>query len=104
MWLLNSIKISIMWNELKKLDNKYMAIVPSNWKKQNSSRTVWFYPINNSKNNQSTTIDFSQGIKLCLRYKGEDKELVLAFFDAKDTELIKRYVRLCGFDESIIKS
>ena len=52
MWLLNSIKISIMWNELKKLDNKYMAIVPSNWKKQNSSRTVWFYPINNSKNNQ----------------------------------------------------
>ena len=104
MWLLKSIKISIMWNELKKLDNKYMAIVPSNWKKQNSSRTVWFYPINNSKNNQSTTIDLSQVIKLCLRYKGEDKELVLAFFDAKDTELIKRYVRLCGFDESIIKS
>lgn len=104
MCLLKSIKTLIMWNELKKLDNKYMAIVPSTWKKQNSSRTVWFYPINDSKNNQLTTVDFSTGIKLCLRYKGIDKELVLAFFDAKDIELIKRYIRLCGFDESIIKS
>lgn len=101
--IINYFKLKKVRKELVNLDKKYFAIVNSNMKKTNSSSTVWFYPIGKNNYYDSSTVEFSKGLEFGLNPVLDKKELVLAYFDKTDIDLITKYVFLLGLDESIVK-
>lgn len=101
--ILLNIKIKVIKMKLESLNQKYFAVVASNWKENNYSPTVWFYPRKTNSYLDSTTVSFSKGLELGLNYAKNEKELVLAFFDKKDIDLITQYITCLGYDRAILK-
>lgn len=106
--IINKLRIILIKPTIKKLNNKYFSTVRSDWEQVSYDETVYCYPIHESDADipwSKGKVDFLTGLKLALASPDKQKvELVLAWFEKKDIDLIKRYVSLKGFDESIIKS
>ena len=107
--LFRKIKLARIMPQVKLLNDKYLVCVGENWKSLRYLRTIYCYPFNNSdaekKWMKEGRAPFLKGLELALKYpKKQEIEIVLAWFDDKDVELIKTYVSLLGFDKSIVKS
>lgn len=101
--ILKKIKLKHIKNKIRYLNKKYFAIVTPEWKELGYSPSAWCYPLESKGKQDKSIVMFLDGVNLTIKHLGE-KEIILAFFDENDIELVKNYVTLLGEDQSIVKA